>query len=80
MGCKPQQIDNDEYDIVHGVVSCGSSWFELKGHKSFPCSAVRTSNYIGWMKEKMRSQTPNMVFNQQGSNARNENPMRLTMF
>jgi len=73
VGCKPRYSDNnDEYNIVHGIVSCGSSWFELKGHKSFPCTAVRTSNYIEWMEEKIRSQTPYMAFNQQGSNAKKE--------
>ena len=46
VGCKPRHGDNNEYNVVHGVVSCGSKKFELKGHKSAPCKAVRTSNYV----------------------------------
>jgi len=71
VACEPRDSNNNEYNIVHGVIS-GGPQFELVGHQSDPCKAVRTSRHIEWMEEKMRSQTPNMVFKQQGSDARYE--------
>ena len=71
VACKSQNSVYSEYKVVHGVVSCGPN-FELVGHQSVACEAVKTSDHIEWMEEKMRSQTPNMVFKQQGSDARYE--------
>ena len=69
VACEQRLPADNRYDVVHGVVSCGANEWEMKGHWSRPCKAVKSVDYVGWMEEKMRSQTPNMIFKQRGSDA-----------
>ena len=88
VACKPtfsqdderiSENDPDDYKVVHGVVSCGPP-FEMVGHDTDRCEAVRTSKYVNWIEKKIRSQIPNMVFKQRGSDARHgEAPYQVSI-
>ena len=70
VACLPRFEAGNPHEVVHGVVSCGgSNRWEVIGHRSNPCLAVKTADHLRWMEEKIRSQTPNMILKQEGSEA-----------